>query len=173
MGFELAAAGAVMGAMGAYNSAGQQKSSLNFQAGMSDINARMAEQAAQTTLSAGQRDEQNARLKTAALKGTQTANLAANGVDLGSGSATNILTTTDVMGESDALTINANTSRAALAQRTQAVNYQNDALLKRATAGSINPGMAAFSSLLGSAGSVAAKWNTPKTTAAGTAIPVA
>ena len=58
----------------------------------------------------------------------------------------------------DANTLEANAVRTAWGMRTQATNYQNEALAARATAGAINPGMSAVSSLLGSAGSVASSW---------------
>jgi len=140
--------GAATSVVGAYNSASMQKDSLGFSAAIADINARMSEQSAQAELQRGEREYQSSRLKTAGLKGRQRASLAANGVDLGVGSAAEILTSTDVMGEIDANTIQANAVRSAWGYRTQAVGYQNDALIKRASASSINPGMAAFTTLL-------------------------
>jgi hypothetical protein len=140
--------GAATSVVGAYNSAAMQKDSLGFSAAIADINARMSEQSAQAELQRGEREYQSSRLKTAGLKSRQRASLAANGVDLGVGSAAEILTSTDVMGEIDANTIQANAVRSAWGYRTQAVGYQNDALIKRASASSINPGMAAFTTLL-------------------------
>lgn len=150
--------GAISSGIGAYYGAQSQKSSLELSANLADINARVAESAAQQTLLTGQREEQRSMIATANLKGTQRASLAANGVDLGEGSAANILTTTDVMGEVDASTIQANAIRSAFGQRTQAVNQTNQALTSRASASSINPGQAMTTSLLGSAGSVAGNW---------------
>ena len=140
--------GAVTSTIGAYNSASLQKDSLGFSAAISDLNARMSEQTAQVELQRGEREYQGSRLRTAALKGRQRASLAANGVDLAVGSAVDVLTSTDVMGEIDANTIQANAVRQAWGYRTQATSYQNDALMKRASADSISPGMAAFSTLL-------------------------
>ena len=151
-------AGAASSALGAYHSAQAQKTALGSQADLADINARMSESAAQQTLLTGQREEQKSRIATANLKGTQRASLAANGVDLGVGSAAQILTSTDVLGEIDANTIQANAVRSAWGYRTQGVNQSNQALVSRASAGGINPGSAATSSLLGSAGSVASTW---------------
>lgn len=151
-------AGAISSGLGAYYGAQSQKSSLELQANLADINARMSESAAQSTLLTGQREEQKSRIATANLKGTQRAGLAANGVDLGVGSAANILTTTDVMGEVDANTIQANAVRSAWGYRTQAVNQTNQALMSRASAGAISPLTSAATSLLGSAGAVAGNW---------------
>lgn len=150
--------GAASSAMGAYYGAQSRKQELELSANLSDINARMSESAAQQTLLTGQREEQQSMIATAKLKGTQRASLAANGVDLGEGSASQILTTTDVLGEVDAHTIHSNAVRSAWGHRAQAVNQSNQALMSRASAGAINPGQSAFTSLLGSAGSVATSW---------------
>ncbi len=151
-------AGAASSAVGAYYSAKSTKASLNLQADLADINARMSESAAQSTLLTGQRQEQQSRIATANLKGTQRASMAANGIDLGEGTAAQVLTSTDVLGEVDANTIQANAVRAAWGQRAQGVNQTNQALMSRASADTINPTTASFTSLLGSAGSVATSW---------------
>ena len=140
------------GAFGAGASADSQKSSLNFSAGLADINAQMAERAAQSELLRGEREYGNARLRTAQLRGRQRASLAANGVDLGVGSAVEIQTSTEVMGEIDANTIQANAIKAAWGHRMDATNQKNDALLKRTSAAGIDPDKAVFSSLVSQAG---------------------
>lgn len=150
--------GAILSAIGAWAGAGAQKASLRAQAEIAEINAKTAENNAQAVLFAGQREEQRSMLHTAGLKGAQRTRFAANGVDLGVGSAARVLTTTDVMGEIDANQIKANAVRQAWGHRVQATNYQNDALRSRANASAINPLLAGASSLLGSAGSVAANW---------------
>lgn len=150
--------GAASSAVGAYYGAQSQKQSLELQGNLADINARMSESTAQQTLLTGQREEQKSRIATANLKSTQRASLAANGVDLGEGSAAQILTSTDVLGEIDANTVQANAVRSAWGYRTQAVNQSNQTLLSRASADAINPGQSAVTSLLGSAGSVASSW---------------
>lgn len=147
-----------MSAAGSYFSSKTSKLALESQARIADVNARLAELSAQTTLLQGQREEQNARLKTGALKSAQRVGLAANGLDLGSATAANVLTTTDVMGEVDANTIAANAVRAAWGYRTQGVNSQNEAIMKRATASGIDPAGSAVSSLLSGAGQVAGSW---------------
>ncbi len=151
-------AGAASSAVGAYYGAQSQKVSLSLSADMADINARMSESAAQATLLTGDREEGKSRIATANLKSAQRTGLAANGVDLGVGSAKDILTTTDAMGEMDANTIHANAVRSAWGYRTQGVNQSNQALMARASAGAINPLMSTATSLLGSAGSVASSW---------------
>lgn len=150
--------GAISSAYGAYSQMRSTRLQLQLQADLSAINARLSESTAQSTLLAGQQQEQNARLKTAALKGSQRASMAANGLDLGSDTATNVLTTTDVMGEIDANTIHANAVRAAWGYRTQAVNAQNTARMSSANSEGMSSASAAASSLLGSAGTVASSF---------------
>lgn len=151
-------AGGIMAAFGAFAGAQGQSSSLRAQADIAGINATTAERTAQSALFAGQQQEQRSMLATSNLKGQQQASFAANGIDLGEGSANRTLTSTDVLGKIDANTIAANAVRSAWGYRTQAVNFQNEALQKRASADSISPWMAGASSLMNSAGSVASNW---------------
>ncbi len=153
-------AGTAMSTVGSYYSANSQKLALETQARLAEINAQLAETSAQTELLRGQREEQGARLKTAHLKSAQRVGMAANGIDLGSATATNILTSTDTMGEIDANTIAANAVRSAWGYRTQATNSQIDAMMRRAAAGSIAPFGSAAASLLSGAGQVASQWYT-------------
>lgn len=98
-----------------------------------ELNARLAEDSAQFALLNGQRQEQKLDLAAAQLKSKQRATMAANGVDLGSGSPLNVLTSTDVMHASDANQISSNAIRAAFGYRMQETNYQNQATMARAT----------------------------------------
>lgn len=172
--------GAASSAMGAYYGAAADKRKLEYQADIAAINAksisdsagvnqRLAESAAQQTLLAGERDVQRSQLSTAALKGSQRAGMAANGIDLGEGSANQILTSTDLLGEVDANTLHANAVRTAFGIRTQAVanngramveaaNESSQALSSRAASGAIRPGMAAGTTLLGGVGKVVDSW---------------
>lgn len=147
-----------MGAVGAFTGAKTQRTLLNAQADVAEINARMAEAAARSARQAGQRQEQASRLQTRRVKGAQRAALAANGVDIGVGSAAESLATTDIVGEWDANTISANALRTAWGYRMEGVNFRNDANARRAGASAISPGMAGVTSLLGGAGQVAASW---------------
>lgn len=156
MGFQVF--GAVQSTIGSYYSAQMQKSSLQFQAEMQQINARIMEGQAQAELMNGQQQIAALTMQAGQLKGRQRASLAANGVDLGVGSAAELQASTDIMKEIDVNQINANAVQAAWGKRLQATNLSNDALQKRATASSLSPMMAAGTSLLGSAGAVASSW---------------
>ena len=150
--------GAATGAIGSYFGAATQKATLKGQAAVADTNARIAELGAQQELFRGQQQVGALTLQAGQLKSRQRAAMAANGIDLGVGSAAEIQASTDIMKEIDKNTVEANATRSAFGYRMQAMNFQNEALTKRATAGAISPGMSAASSLLGSAGSVAASW---------------
>lgn len=141
--------------MGAMNKADGQKATLGYEAAVADNNARVAEYQAQQAQAIGAQQEQTSRLETAQVFGAQRASLAANGIDLGQGSATDILTTTAHTGEVDALTIRDNAARTAWAHRVQAQNDTNNAAVTRASASAIDPTMAGVTSLLGSASSFA------------------
>lgn len=150
--------GGVTSAIGGHFGAATQKAMLKGQADVAAVNARIAELGAQSALYQGQQQVGALTLKAGQLKSSQRATLAANGVDLGVGSASEIQASTDIMKEIDANTLTANAVRSAWGYRTQAMNFQNEALTKRATAGSISPFGSAASSLLGSAASVAGSW---------------
>lgn len=154
------AAGAAASTVGAYYSARSQQISARGAADIAEINAGQSELAAQQELARGNAAVATATQRAGQVKGAQRAALAANGVDLGTGSAAEVLTSTDLAKENDINTITANAVRAAWGQRMQATNFKNEALTKRAGADSISPGMAAFTSLLGSATQVASSWYT-------------
>lgn len=158
VGAGLQAMGALTGAIGSFYSAKTQASALRFQSDMASINARIAELGAQSALNRGQKQIGSLTLRAGQLKGSQRAAMAANGIDLGTGSAAETLASTDFMKESDALTINMNSVMDAIGYRTQGVNAGNQALMARATADAIGPFGAMTSSLMGSAGSVAGSW---------------
>lgn len=86
------------------------------------MNAGNQEQTAQDALVASGKDEQASRMNYARLLSTQRATLAANGVELGEGSALRIQTDTSYLSDVDAATIHANGFRAALGYRQQETN---------------------------------------------------
>lgn len=154
------AAGVGASTVGSYFGAKSQQIAARGAAAIADINAGQSELAAQQELARGNAEVASVSQRAGQVKGAQRAALAANGVDVGTGSAAAILTSTDLQKENDINTITANAVRAAWGQRMQATNFKNEALMQRATADSISPGMAAFTSLLGGATQVAGSWYT-------------
>ncbi|MBI5900849.1 MAG: hypothetical protein HZB40_16710 [Rhodocyclales bacterium] len=159
-----------MQVVGSMNQAEQQRSAYEYQSQVARNNAIIAEQNARLAQEQGAQDEQNQRLKVASFYSDQRAQLAANGIDLGVGSAADLLATTKFMGEHDALTIRDNAARRAWAYRAQSQDFTSDASFKSAAGSNINPFMAGASSfmtgagsMLTSAGGVANKWKFNRT----------
>jgi len=164
--------GAIQGAIGSYFNAKSQalqlesqSSSLAFQADMSRLNAVQAEFTAQQIMRAGNLKQGQVSLRAGKIKSAQRASLAARGIDLGVGSAVETIATTDLMKEIDMLTVNSETVRSAEAARLQRQNYLTQAAIQdvssenvMASSRTISPAMAATTSLLGSASSVANAW---------------
>lgn len=163
--------GALSGAIGSFYSAKVAKINLEGQAFLADTNARIAELGAQSVLNQGQQEIGRLTMQAGKVKSAQRVALAANGVDLGEGNAAELQASTDIMKETDRNTIEANAVRSAWGYRMQAVNSQNDAIIKRSAADSISAFGAAGSSLLGSAGSVASSWYQPNKAGALTNTP--
>lgn len=168
-GFGFQVGGAISDVFGAYSQArvsevqsAAQKLANEAQAKVAENNAQLAVWQAQDALYRGAVEENRTRLNTAALKGTQRARMAANGIMLDGDSAARTLTDTDVLGEIDAMTNRENAGREAWALRTQAQDNRNRAeILRRAsvpvpdsTSGAV------IGSLLSGAGRVARDWYT-------------
>lgn len=151
-------AGLGMQAYGAMQSAHAQQNAYNYQAAVDRNNAILAERQASDAEQRGVDAEMTHRRKTAELKGSQRAQLAARGLDLGAGSALNILSDTDLMTEVDALSIRDNATREAWGHRTQAQNYRSEADFKSSAAGNINPLLSGGGTLLSGVGTVADSW---------------
>lgn len=154
------AVGSVIGAQGSIQSGNANASAAQYQAGIARNNALIAEQNAQYASQAGRSQESASRQKTAQLIGAQRAAMAANGIDIGSGTPLRIQGDTAAVGELDALTLRNNAARAAYGYRSQAGDFTASAgLLDRQAdnyrrAGSIR----AMTSIVGGASSVADKW---------------
>lgn len=109
-----------MGNLNAHNSSliGEMNATQALRVG--EMNARLAEMAAETEMTRGQIEYGAFTLKKGRMKSSQRANLAANGIDLGVGSAAEDLTSTDIMGEIDGQMIVNNAVRSAWGYQTQA-----------------------------------------------------
>jgi hypothetical protein len=150
--------GAVTSGIGSYMGAKNQKATLGAQAAVADTNARISELGAQGELRRGQGQVASLTLKAGQLKSAQRARLAANGVDLGQGSAAEVQASTDLMKEIDVNTLTANAVQSAWGYRTQGTNFTNEGITRRAAAKGISPLGSAATSLMSSAGQVASSW---------------
>lgn len=154
------AVGTVASTYGAYTKAVADKTAYNYQAVIAQNNAELATYQAKDAETRGADALNQQQLKNAQLKGTQRARLAANGVDLGQGSALDLLSDTDQLGTIDANTIKDNTNKEAWALRAQAGNYTANADLLQQRADSTSPFGAAAGAFLTGTGGVAKSWYT-------------
>jgi hypothetical protein len=150
--------GAAIQVIGAISSAMSTRLALQGAAQIAEINAGVAERAAQQEMARGQELVAAATEHAGQVKGAQRAAMAANGIDLGEGSAAEVLTSTDMVKEHDMQTIQANAVRAAWGHRMNATSLTNQARADRAGADATSPLTAGTSSLLSSAGQIAGSW---------------
>jgi hypothetical protein len=153
-----------------------QAMTLQFQKDMATLNAGLAENDAQQILLAGEREAGQISRRYGRAKSGNRASMAARGVQLGEGSTAEVEASIELAKQQDMLTINANRVRAAESARMQRTNYQTQASMLGVSASNvagmgelsasnlmrsadtINPYGNMFSSLLGSAGTVASTW---------------
>lgn len=168
----LTGASAAQNFVGSVSQARNQRATLESQARVAEINAGLAETNAKTLETAamdaerrGAVEEQASRRKYAGLKGSQRAAYGASGVDLGSDTAVDVLTSTDMLSDEDAATIRENAVRTAWGYRMEAVNargaggqQQMQANAARASARGLSPTQAGVTSLLSGATQVADSW---------------
>lgn len=158
-----AVAGAVMGAVSAVQEGKQQQAMYNYQAEVAKQNAEIAQRNADTERQTGIEEARLQRMKTLQAVGSQQAAMAANGMDITQGTSLDIIEDTAAMGELDALQIQTNYERKALAYEQQANNFQNEATMdiyagKNAYSAGKMKAISAGIGGLGDALSVSGKW---------------
>lgn len=151
-------AGTVASAYGAYSKGKAEQTAYQLQALVARNNAEMADWQATDAMKRGVTAVNTHQMKVAQLRGTQRASMAARGIDLGQGSALDILTDTEFMGAIDANTIKDNAEKEAWGYRMQAANYTSNSQLLNLKASNTNPGMDAASTFLTGASGVAKNW---------------
>lgn len=147
-----------MGAYGQYQQSKGMEQQAKYQAKVHENNAKVSEWKAQDAQQRGERDAQDIRRQGAALRGRQRSTMAARGLDLSVGSAAQIIDDTDFFTMADQQTARQNAAKEAWGHRAQGAGHQAQAGLSVAQARNQNPALAAGSSLLGGAGSVADRW---------------
>ena len=150
--------GLISSTIGAYKKSSGEQQGYEFQSAVARNNAGLSEIQRKDALLRGQSTEQNVRLRTAQVGGTQRASLAARGIDIGEGSPLNILTDTAFMGERDALTARDNAAKEAWGFQVQGQNHADNAALLDWRASQISPAGDAINTLITGAGKVAAGW---------------
>ncbi len=123
------AAGSATSAIGSLTTGNANAQAAQYQAAVARNNQIVADQNAAYAEKSGQSQEAVSRQRTASTIGAQRAQMAANGIDIGSGSALNLQTGTAKIGELDALTIRNNAARAAYGYRVQGSDFGANANL--------------------------------------------
>lgn len=168
--------GSANAAIGSYYAAESRKNEIKMQAqnqrfaaGIAALNARQGEVGAQQTLMAGAQQLGAMGMQAGQRRASARASMAARGIQGGVGVSRDVQASMMLVDEMDRITINTNRVRAAEAQRMQALNYQMQGVSAgisaqnlMSSAGTISPIMAGYTSLLGSAGSIAQSWATNK-----------
>ncbi len=129
----LLVAGLVLGVAGGVQQANAQKANAEFQEDQAKENAKGAEAQAQSATMTGLVEEDRQRQRTRAFLASQRTTLAANNLDMSTGTPLELLGDTAAMGEQDALTIRANAAREAWGYRSQSVDFRNQGAIARAT----------------------------------------
>jgi hypothetical protein len=118
-------AGLVLGAVGAVQQNNAGKAAAQAQEEQAEENAKFAEAQATNATMTGLVEEDRRRAQTRAMLAKQRTAMAANNVDMSTGTPLELLGDTAAIGEQDALTIRANAAREAWGYRSQGVNYKN------------------------------------------------
>jgi hypothetical protein len=139
------AAGTAMQAKGQMDAAEAAKAAA-------ERNSQMATIMGHDAQDRGDLEQQRIGRQVSAVRGQQTANMAANGLDLTSGTPEAVLAQTDYYGLEDQRTAVNNANREAAGYKNRANGYASEAA-------SYNPYMTAGSTLLAGGGMVADKWD--------------
>lgn len=154
------AASAGMGAIGAANTASANQQSAYYKAAVARNNKIIAERNAEAAIGAGASQGLSNDLKTGQRLGDTLAVQSASGIDVGSGTASDVRQSVADLGRLDTLTIINNAQRSAAGYKAQASNFESDARLYRMTGDNAETagqyGIA--SSLIGGASSFSDKW---------------
>lgn len=152
--------GGIFGAKGASESAASANMMGMFQAGIAQLNARIARQNADYASVQGEQSAAQYGMSAAQRKGAIIVGQSGSGLDVNSGSARAVQQSQDVVSTMDMNQIRANAAKAAFDYRVQANQYDMQAVgdmmgaQNALQAGRIN----AASSIISAASSVADKW---------------
>lgn len=132
------------------------QAAATYNARVAEMNAKIAERAAQDELERGAREEQRKRQEVAAIFAQQRTGMAASGLDITYGTPLETLVDTAYAGEMDALTIRTNANRAAYNKEVEAANLRAQGQLyefegRSARTGSMLSAVGALAGGLGSA----------------------
>jgi hypothetical protein len=112
-------------ALQTYSQYQAQKQQSRYQQSMLDANARMADIRAEDAIARGETDAGIVRTRAKKMVGSQRVAMAAQGIDIGSGSAVDVQEDTARMGALDALTVKNNAWREAWGYKAEAASFRS------------------------------------------------
>ena len=153
-------AGAGISAYGALYQGAAAKESASYQAAVAANNAVIANQNAQYAVAAGQQQAEAVSLKGAAQQGKVKAALAANNIDVSTGSAKNVQVSQAETNQLDTETVLNNAELQAYGYRVEATGYtaESGLLTTQAEEAPVGAALSAGGGLLANASSVGLKW---------------
>jgi hypothetical protein len=151
----LVAVSAAVSAYGAYRQAEAAKNAAEYEGDVAEQNAKIQERNAQDVEARGRDEQDRYKRRLAQMMGSQRVQLAGTGVDIGGGSALDLMADTAGEGARDVFTMGQNTARDAYGVRIGAMSSMQQASMSRATAAGISPWLAAGTSALNSASGAA------------------
>lgn len=128
------AAGGGVSAFGSYESGQAKAAADSYQAQVAANNAKIAEQNSKLDIQSGETAAFNQGLKTRAIVGQQKAAQGASGIDVNTGSASDVRAATAGTGMLDALTIRSDAAKKAYADEVQATSDTAQSQLDTAAA---------------------------------------
>lgn len=151
----LTAASAGMSAYSASEQASAQKQQADYEAEVQANNAKIAAQQRSAALQQGEEEAQRSMMEQSQTLARQRAALAANGLDLNSGTAIDLQATTKFLGQQDVNAIENNATRRAWGYQVDSASHAAESNLSKWRADNTNPTKAGVttgvSSLLSSA----------------------
>lgn len=154
------AAGGITGAIGSLFSGSAQSAMYNYQAGVAQVNAQVAQQNANYATASGEVEAQQAGMRGRAVVGETKVGAGAGNIDISSGSMKNVVASETEVTQQNEGVIRANAAKRAYgfevgaAEDTAQAGAYKIAAETSQTAGEIG----AVSSILGAVGSVSSKW---------------
>ena len=155
-----AIAGTAVSAFGQYKEGQATKAANEYQAQVYENNSHIAKQNAINERQLGVEEARKIRIQTLSKIGSQRSAMAANGIDINQGTATDLTSGTAEVGELDALTTMYNSEKRAINYENSANDFTNQANLSRMSAknAGISGNINALATGLNGASQISGKW---------------
>lgn len=160
VGLAASAGGSILGAIGEKKKAAATSQMYSYQAGISDLNRRIALGNRDFTIYAGGEEAKRFGMKSAQTAGSIKAKQAASGIDVNSGSSVDVQKGQKTVSDLDMATIRNNAARKAYGYELEAETAgKQSEMYSAASSNSLEAGnIAAAGSLISGASSVSSKW---------------